>query len=90
MADTFTRDAVESNLIEVFSKFKHGNVQVQLSSVITADLGVDSLAVMEIVAELEDTYDLTFPDEELPNIKTVADVADMIVRGLDQAGRLRS
>jgi acyl carrier protein len=90
MADTFTRDAVEANLIEVFSKFKHGNVQVHLTSVITADLGVDSLAVMEIVAELEDTYDLTFPDEELPNVKTVGDVAGMIVRGLDEAGRLRS
>jgi len=72
MSEPFTREAIESNLIEVFSKYKHGNVEVQRTSVITADLGVDSLAVMEIVAELEDTFDLTFPDEDLPNVKTVA------------------
>lgn len=88
MADSFTPQAVESNLIEVFSKYKHGNVDVTPSSVITADLGIDSLAVMEIVAELEDTYDLTFPDEDLPNVKTVADVKELIARGLEQAGRL--
>ena len=88
MGESFTKDAVESNLIEVFSKFKQGKVEVTLTSIITADLGVDSLSVMEIVAELEDTYDLTFPDEELPNVKTVGDVTRMIVRGLDEDGRL--
>ena len=88
MADTFTRDSVESCLVDVFSKHKQGKVQVHIGSVITADLGVDSLAVMEIVAELEDTFDLTFPDEDLPNIKTVNDVCNLIVQGLDAAGRL--
>ena len=88
MADSFSQEAVESNLIEIFTKFKNVKVTVTPQSVITADLGVDSLAVMEIVAELEDTYDLTFPDEELPNVKTVGDVVRMIVNGLEQDGRL--
>jgi acyl carrier protein len=88
MADSFSQDAVESNLIEIFTKFRQVKVTVTPQSVITADLGVDSLAVMEIVAELEDTYDLTFPDEELPNVKTVGDVVRMIANGLEQDGRL--
>lgn len=88
MADSFSHDAVERNLIDLFSKYKHGNVTVSPTSVITADLGIDSLAVMEIVAELEDTYDLTFPDDELPNVKTVGDVTRMIANALDQEGRL--
>lgn len=88
MADSFSQDAVESNLIEIFTKFRQVKATVTPQSVITADLGVDSLAVMEIVAELEDTYDLTFPDEELPNVKTVGDVVRMIVNGLEQDGRL--
>ena len=90
MADTFTRDAVESCIVDVFTKFKQGDVQVRPASIITADLGVDSLAVMEIVADLEDTFDLTFPDEDLPTVKTVADVSNLIVRGLEGAGRLSS
>lgn len=88
MADSFTHHAVESNLIDLFSKHKQGQVDVTPTSIITADLGIDSLAVMEIVAELEDTYDLTFPDEDLPNVKTVGDVIEMIAKGLEADGRL--
>ena len=88
MADTFARETIETRLVDVFSRYKQGKVDVQLASVITADLGVDSLAVMEIVADLEDSFELTFPDEELPTIKTVADVANLIVLGLEKDGRL--
>ena len=90
MAETFTRETVESRLIAVFTKHKQGAAEVGLTSVITADLGVDSLAVMEIVAELEDSFDLTFPDEDLPTIKTVGDVSNLVVRGLEAVGRLGS
>ena len=88
MADMFSREAVDACLADVFTRYRQGSVPVHPASVITADLGVDSLAVMEIVAELEDTFDLTFPDEDLPNIKTVEDVSNLIVRCLGEAGRL--
>jgi len=88
MADSFSQQDVESNLQETFTKYKRANIDVTPSSVITADLGVDSLSVMEIVAELEDLYDLTFPDEELPNVKTVGDVTRLIVKSLELDGRL--
>ncbi|MCL2824307.1 MAG: acyl carrier protein [Polyangiaceae bacterium] len=89
MAEMFSGSAVESFVVKVFSKYKQGNAEVGLASVITADLGVDSLAVMEIVAELEDAFGLAFPDEDLPNIKTVGDVAALIVRCLEDNGRLQ-
>ena len=88
MEDAFNPKKVETTLIEVFSKHKQGNIEVCPDSAITADLGIDSLSVMEIIAELEDTYDLTFADEDLPMVKTVEDVKDLILRGLEQSGRL--
>ena len=88
MAETYTREAIDSCLMDVFAKHKHGDAVVGMSSVITADLGVDSLGVMEIVAALEDTFGLTFPEEDLPGIRTVADVADLIERGLRAGGRM--
>ncbi len=37
------------------------------------DLELDSLRVMEIVEEVEDTFDISFPLNELSGIRTVKD-----------------
>jgi acyl carrier protein len=88
MADKLTRENLKAHLFEVFQKHTLGKVTVSETSHITGDLGVDSLAVMEIVAELEDRYDMTFPDEELPKIRTVGDVIATLAKRLEADGRL--
>lgn len=42
------------------------------------DLGLDSLAAMELVMALEDASGLKIDDSELDNFKTVADLADYL------------
>lgn len=37
------------------------------------DLGLDSLLVMELVQEVEDAYDISFPLNDLSGIRTVKD-----------------
>lgn len=44
------------------------------------DLGFDSLTVMELVAEVEDEFDINLPINLLPEIHTVADLAATIDR----------
>ena len=88
MPGSFSKQDITKNLLELFSKFKHGDVAVTETSHITDDLGIDSLSVMEIVAELEDVYDLTFADEDLPTVRTVGDVQKLIERHLRELGRL--
>lgn len=39
------------------------------------DLGLDSLGVMEIVADIEDRFELTIPNDVLGGLSTVEDVA---------------
>jgi acyl carrier protein len=39
------------------------------------DLGLDSLGVMEVVADIEDRFNVTIPQDMLSNISTVEDVA---------------
>ncbi len=43
-----------------------------------ADLGIDSLGVMEILADIEDKFVLNIPDEALKEVETVSDVAAAI------------
>lgn len=43
-------------------------------SLILDELGADSIAVMEIVMELETEYDMEVDTEQIPNLKTVNDI----------------
>jgi len=44
------------------------------------DLGLDSLGVMEIVADIEDRFELTIPNDILGGLSTVGDVAQALTR----------
>jgi acyl carrier protein len=44
------------------------------------DLGLDSLGVMEVVADIEDSFEVSIPTETLTNVATVEDVARALVK----------
>ena len=41
-------------------------------------LGLDSIATMEMVGCLEESTDITFPDEELAKVSKLSDLANLI------------
>lgn len=45
---------------------------------IVKDLGADSLDVVEMLMSLEEEYNITVPEEEAVNIKTVGDIVKLI------------
>jgi len=44
------------------------------------DLEADSLDLLELTVELEDTYSIRIPDEDAAKILTVGQAADFVVR----------
>ena len=50
---------------------------------IAEDLNADSLDVVELLMAIEDEFEITIPDEEIENLKTVGDVADYIQSNID-------
>jgi acyl carrier protein len=42
------------------------------------DLGLDSLATIELVYQIEEAFDLEIPDKDLPGLVTVANVTAYI------------
>lgn len=56
---------------------------ISADSRLIADLGLDSLQSFELVAELEDHFEITVPMEALQEIVTLDDVARVIVRTLE-------
>ena len=53
-------------------------VSVDGDTDIARDLDVDSLALMNIVMELEDTFDVSIPLDRLGPVRTVGDLAAVI------------
>jgi len=47
--------------------------QVTPEASFTDDLGADSLALVELIMEFEDKFDIQIPDEEAEKIRTVGD-----------------
>ena len=42
------------------------------------DLGADSLDVVDLLISIEDEFEIEIPDEEIENIRTVADLVNYI------------
>jgi acyl carrier protein len=47
---------------------------VQMDKSFQRDLAADSLDLVELIAAIEDKYDVELPDEELENMKVIADL----------------
>ncbi len=52
--------------------------KVTLESRIVEDLGADSLDVVELLMQLEDTTGKTIPDDKVATIKTVGDLVETL------------
>lgn len=55
--------------------------KVTEAALIADDLGADSLAMVELIMELEDTFGITIPEEKSKDIKTIGDVVKLIDSG---------
>ena len=79
---TWTHETILGELLPLFKQHSQTDAAVSGSSRIIADLGLDSLGVMEAIADIEDKFRLQIPDEKLGDIETIADVASAIEAGL--------
>ena len=53
-------------------------VEISESALLVDDLGADSLNVVEIVMEVETEFDIEIDDTAIDNIKTVAELRQLI------------
>ena len=73
--------ACEEGVLEVIAEhFGYDVSEVSLSDELTGDLGADDLDIVELVMELEETFDTggEIPDSEVERWVTVRDVVDSV------------
>ena len=69
---------IEEGVIEVLKNVSRRPIEPTLTSDLVADLGFDSLQVLELVAELEDRFDISIPLNDVPATRTVAQVVAQV------------
>jgi acyl carrier protein len=85
---SWTRETVRIELVVLFDQHVQAESPISEASHLVADLGIDSLGVMEIMEAIEDKFALKIPDEALREVETIADVARAIEQRLEREGRL--
>ena len=72
-------EATEEKVIQIVSDQLGVPVEeVSRESKFVDDLKADSLDLVELGMEFEDTFDITIPDEDYEKIQTVGDAVDYI------------
>jgi acyl carrier protein len=75
-----TKEEVETQVRDIIvEKFQVSPEKVRADAKLDADLGADSLDLVDLMMMLEDKFSLSISDEEAEKIKTVNDVVEYIV-----------
>jgi acyl carrier protein len=77
MNDAHILDLIQKALTEVVPDRAADWSAVTLDKTIE-ELGLDSIATMEMVGFLEDETGVTFPDEALPKVNALSDLAALV------------
>jgi acyl carrier protein len=77
---------IEEGVIEVLKNVSRRPIEPTLASDLVADLGFDSLQVLELIAELEDRFDVSIPLNDVPATRSVAQVVAQVARLVDERG----
>jgi acyl carrier protein len=73
-------DLLERDTIEILKRLSRKPIEPTPQSELMADLGYDSLLVLELVGELEDRFSIAVPLNSLTHIRTVGQIVSEVRR----------
>ena len=81
---TLNTTEIFDQVCELIAPFNQKEVSIETKTTFATDLELDSLSVMDMLAAIEDHFDVTVPLNILPDLETVGQVADAIKTILDE------
>jgi len=73
---TIANARLEAEVIEIVKRVSSRPIEPTTESDLALDLGFDSLLVFELIAELEDRFDVSIPLNDIERIRTIAQVGE--------------
>jgi acyl carrier protein len=78
--DVSDRAQVYARIIELIEPLNLKHVPLAEDTSFAGDLEMDSLTVMDLVASMEDEWDITMPLNMLPDLENIGQVADAVAK----------
>jgi acyl carrier protein len=69
---------IEAQLIGMIEPLLDKPVPLSADTDLVHEVGLPSLKVMELIVEVEDTYDISYPLNQLQEVRTVKQLADSV------------
>ena len=83
--------AVLEKIIQSLAEYlKRDAASISASHHLREDLGLDSMAVIELLYKIEESFNLQIPDQDLPELTTVGAVASYVKKRLVPAEKAPS
>jgi acyl carrier protein len=73
-----TRDTIFARICELIAPLNTKGAPLTETTSFADDLEMDSLTVMDLVANIEDEWDIVLPLNMLPELETIGQVADAV------------
>lgn len=74
------RAAVYARILELMAPLNPKSIPLHENTSFAGDLEMDSLTVMDLVASMEDEWDIVMPLNMLPDLETIGQVADAVTK----------
>ncbi|HXS27620.1 MAG TPA: acyl carrier protein [Steroidobacteraceae bacterium] len=72
------RGRIEAEIIAMLSGRVPQGVQVSSETQILRGLGLDSVAILDFIMDLEDRFDISIPLDRVAEVETIADLSGAI------------
>lgn len=80
------RGRIEAEIISMLSGRVPGGVQVSSETQILRGLGLDSVALLDFIMDLEDRFDVSIPLDRVAEVETIAELSAAIEGLMRAAG----
>ncbi len=80
MTTAIDRAGIYARIVELIDPLNPKQVALGEDTRFAGDIEMDSLTVMDLVASIEDEWDIVMPLNMLPDLETIGQVADAVTR----------
>ena len=79
-------DSIEAGIIELLAQRVPADTKVTAETRIVGGLGLDSVAVLDFIQDVEDRFDLSIPLERVAEVQTIGELS-VAIQTLKRAAR---
>ena len=73
-------DEIMQVLCDSLSSLTNSNVQITPETNLISQLSIDSIKLLNLIMEIEDTFDVSIPINALTDVQTVRELVDLVYK----------